>query len=62
MEIEKAKEYIGKTARYMNVEGEIENVRQLDDKMTLVYFGGAVMNIDVIAIKDDESGKWKAIA
>lgn len=62
MEIEKAKEYIGKQARYMNVEGKIESVRQLDGKMVLVYFGGAVMNIEVVAIKDEESGKWKTIA
>lgn len=62
MDIEQAKKYLGKQAKYMNLEGEIENIRQLESGMILVYFGNAVLNLAIILLKNEEAGRWEPIA
>ena len=59
MDIEKAKELKGRMARSGQLQGEVTDVRQLEDGMILIYFAGTVMNVQVLRFLNPETNAWE---
>lgn len=67
MDLETAKKYIGIKARWLSVEGKIQDVKEIiaDEKtgrkMTLAFIeGGSVFNIEILRAQN-EDGEWVSL-